>query len=209
MFVLRPEHAIDRARGRVDHAVRKRQAVFKGRGSGGEGELRIQRDNASLLHHGRRLERVVLAAFAEDDFEHFVQAHRRDDGVRRILNGGRESIGGRLVGEVREPSRGIDNVPAVGPRPAWSRAAGGGGHGGVGLVAIRLAFDCGVDPAEKAAEALRRPKWDELNAAAIGDGLDLLPGGEAEPFADFAGDDDLEFWGDSDDAHATFRRGLL
>jgi hypothetical protein len=36
-----------------------------------------------------------------------------------------------------------------------------------------------------------------------------LPRNEAESFADLAGDDDLEFGRDGDDAHANFRRGIL
>ena len=72
----------------------------------GPGEL----DDSCLVHEGHGLEGVTFVALQEDALEHLVQAEGRNQQFANGLDRGGEKRRVRSVGQVLEPTRGIDDV---------------------------------------------------------------------------------------------------
>src|SRR4051812_38806040 len=72
----------------------------------------IDFDQAALLHRRDRSQRGIFITLLQDAPEDFIHIDRRHDQLGRILDGRREKLRVRTIGEVFQPRRRIDEVHA-------------------------------------------------------------------------------------------------
>ncbi|CQR27554.1 hypothetical protein THICB1_110085 [Thiomonas arsenitoxydans] len=94
----------------VDQTIGHGQLVAQAELSGQQCERSVDGDRATLLHHGKTGDAVVLVTLSGDALEHFIQCDDRHDQRRWLLDDRGKLIGRRAVCEVLQPSRGIDHV---------------------------------------------------------------------------------------------------
>ena len=110
MLVGSPERGGGLQRGRVNYAVRHRQAVLAADLRGGHAQSRVKRDDLPMLHVQDNLESVSFAFFFGKFFVDLVQANGGHDKADEVLDNRGDNHADLGTFQILEPAGRIDHI---------------------------------------------------------------------------------------------------